>query len=174
MPPRKRLGQLLTELKVIDEHQLQSALGHQKQWGGKLGVILVQKGFCTRMTPSLPPHCFWWPSALCSWCSSMTFNSVRSCPSRLRGGIPISVQRFTRARYSSREKTPFSMSSSTMAFKAATERRWVSSTPRSTSNALARTLFPSCAGAGGGCAFFPSTVTTEAPLLLTILIDDSS
>jgi type II secretion system (T2SS) protein E len=46
MPPRKRLGQLLTELKVIDEHQLQSALGHQKQWGGKLGVILVQKGFC--------------------------------------------------------------------------------------------------------------------------------
>src|SRR5256885_10405029 len=46
MAPRKRLGQLLTELKVIDEHQLQSALGHQKQWGGKLGGILVQKGFC--------------------------------------------------------------------------------------------------------------------------------
>src|SRR6267143_2471916 len=49
-----------------------------------------QNPFCTRMTPSLPPHCFWWPSALCSWCSSMTFSSVRSCPSRLRG-IPISV-----------------------------------------------------------------------------------
>jgi hypothetical protein len=46
MPPRKRLGQLLTELGVIDEHQLQSALGHQKQWGGKLGAVLVQKGFC--------------------------------------------------------------------------------------------------------------------------------
>src|SRR5260370_1470345 len=46
MPPRKRIGQLLTELGVIDEHQLQSALGHQKQWGGKLGAILVQKGFC--------------------------------------------------------------------------------------------------------------------------------
>src|SRR5437764_3905952 len=46
MPPRKRLGQLLTELGVVDEHQLQSALGHQKQWGGKLGAILVQKGFC--------------------------------------------------------------------------------------------------------------------------------
>src|SRR2546428_11185262 len=43
------------------------------------------------MTPSLPPHCFWWPSALCSWCSSMTLSSVRSCPRRLRGGIPISV-----------------------------------------------------------------------------------
>jgi hypothetical protein len=47
MPPRKRLGQLLTELGVVDEHQLQSALGHQKQWGGKLGGILVQKGFCS-------------------------------------------------------------------------------------------------------------------------------
>src|SRR3954468_9797785 len=46
MPPRKRLGQVLLELGVIDEHQLQSALGHQKQWGGKLGGILVQKGFC--------------------------------------------------------------------------------------------------------------------------------
>jgi hypothetical protein len=47
MPPRKRLGQVLTEMGVIDEHQLQSALGHQKQWGGKLGGILVQKGFCS-------------------------------------------------------------------------------------------------------------------------------
>src|ERR1700687_5435364 len=45
MPPRKRLGQLLLELKAVDEHPLQSALGHQKQWGGKLGTILVQKGF---------------------------------------------------------------------------------------------------------------------------------
>src|SRR6267154_4566019 len=58
MPPRKRLGQLLTELKVIDEHQLQSALGHQKQWGGKLGVILVQKGFCREeeMISALSQH----------------------------------------------------------------------------------------------------------------------
>ena len=47
MPPRKRLGQLLTELKVIDEAQLQSALGHQKQWGGKIGAIVVEKGFCS-------------------------------------------------------------------------------------------------------------------------------
>jgi Type II secretion system (T2SS), protein E, N-terminal domain len=46
MAPRKRLGQVLMESGVIDEHQLQSALGHQKQWGGKLGAILVQKGFC--------------------------------------------------------------------------------------------------------------------------------
>src|SRR5437867_530029 len=58
MPPRKRLGQLLTELKVIDEHQLQSALGHQKQWGGKLGAILVQKGFCRedQMVSALSQH----------------------------------------------------------------------------------------------------------------------
>ncbi len=58
MPPRKRLGQLLMELKVIDEHQLQSALGHQKQWGGKLGVILVQKGFCRedQMIATLSQH----------------------------------------------------------------------------------------------------------------------
>src|SRR3989442_2878598 len=58
MPPRKRLGQLLTELKVIDEHQLQSALGHEKQWGGKLGVILVQKGFCreAQMVSALSQH----------------------------------------------------------------------------------------------------------------------
>src|SRR5438067_4103486 len=47
----------------------------------------LQKPFCTRMAPSLPPHCFWWPSALCSWCSSTTPSSVRSCPRRLRGGI---------------------------------------------------------------------------------------
>src|ERR671939_1378842 len=47
MPARKRLGQLLVGLKIIYDHQLQSALGHQKQWGGKLGGILVQKGFCS-------------------------------------------------------------------------------------------------------------------------------
>ncbi|HEY2029192.1 MAG TPA: hypothetical protein VGH20_08290 [Myxococcales bacterium] len=58
MPPRKRLGQLLTELGVVDEHQLQSALGHQKQWGGKLGAILVQKGFCKEeeMVSALSRH----------------------------------------------------------------------------------------------------------------------
>src|SRR5207248_6166051 len=41
-----------------DEHQLQSALGHQKQWGGKLGAILVQKGFCAEedMVSALAKH----------------------------------------------------------------------------------------------------------------------
>src|SRR5207249_5781456 len=47
----------------------------------------LQKPFCTRMPPSLPPHCFWCPSALWSWCSSMTPSSVSSSPRRLRGGI---------------------------------------------------------------------------------------
>src|SRR3954465_566430 len=58
MPARKRLGQLLVDLKIIDEHQLQSALGHQKQWGGKLGGILVQKGFCSEddMVSALTKH----------------------------------------------------------------------------------------------------------------------
>src|SRR5258708_36099602 len=45
--PRKRLGEILLDAGVIDQHQLQSALGHQKQWGGKLGRILVEKRFLT-------------------------------------------------------------------------------------------------------------------------------
>ena len=45
--PRKRLGELLVEAGVVDQHQLQAALGHQKQWGGKLGRILVEKRFIT-------------------------------------------------------------------------------------------------------------------------------
>src|SRR5207237_10841354 len=49
--------------------------------------LSLQKPFSTRMAPIFPPHCFWCPSALCSWASSITFSSVRSCPSRLRGGI---------------------------------------------------------------------------------------
>src|SRR5439155_564674 len=47
----------------------------------------LQNPFCTRMPPSLPPHCFWCPSAPWSWCSSMTPSSVSSSPRRLRGGI---------------------------------------------------------------------------------------
>ncbi|HEY1100134.1 MAG TPA: hypothetical protein VGF99_14455, partial [Myxococcota bacterium] len=39
---RKRLGELLIEAGLLDEYQLQSALGHQRQWGGRVGQILVQ------------------------------------------------------------------------------------------------------------------------------------
>src|SRR5512136_726417 len=45
MAERKRLGDILIEAGVIDNFQLQSALGHQRQWGGKLGRILVENRF---------------------------------------------------------------------------------------------------------------------------------
>ena len=45
--PRKRLGEILVDAGVLDAHQLQAALGHQRQWGGKLGRILVEKRFIT-------------------------------------------------------------------------------------------------------------------------------
>jgi len=38
---RKRLGEMLLESGVIDSAQLQSALGHQRRWGGRLGQALV-------------------------------------------------------------------------------------------------------------------------------------
>ncbi|MEK6657293.1 MAG: hypothetical protein AABY58_07615 [Nitrospirota bacterium] len=45
MTERKRLGEMLVEAGMIDNMQLQSALGHQKQWGGKLGDILLEMNF---------------------------------------------------------------------------------------------------------------------------------
>jgi len=39
---RKKLGDLLCEAGVLDEAQLAAALGHQRQWGGRLGSVLVQ------------------------------------------------------------------------------------------------------------------------------------
>lgn len=47
MPGRKQLGQILLEAGVIDEFQLKSALGYQKQWGGRLGKVLVENRFIT-------------------------------------------------------------------------------------------------------------------------------
>jgi type IV pilus assembly protein PilB len=41
MYARKRLGELLVEAGAIDEFQLSAALGHQRQWGGRLGRTLV-------------------------------------------------------------------------------------------------------------------------------------
>ncbi len=40
-PAKKRLGELLIEAGVIDETQLKAALGHQRQWGIRLGQALV-------------------------------------------------------------------------------------------------------------------------------------
>ncbi len=41
MQVRKRLGEMLIEAGVIDAGQLQTALAHQRKWGGKLGQALV-------------------------------------------------------------------------------------------------------------------------------------
>ncbi len=42
---KKRLGDLLVEAGLINENQLTAGLGEQQQWGGKLGSVLVGKGF---------------------------------------------------------------------------------------------------------------------------------
>jgi Type II secretion system (T2SS), protein E, N-terminal domain len=47
MEPKKRLGELLLEASVIDETQLQAALGHQRRWGMKLGQALLDLKLCT-------------------------------------------------------------------------------------------------------------------------------
>ncbi len=46
---RIRIGDLLVKAQLIDEMQLQSALAHQRQWGGKLGDVLVNNGFVDEM-----------------------------------------------------------------------------------------------------------------------------
>jgi len=42
MAVKKRLGEMLVEAGIIDETQLHAALGHQRQWGGRLGACLVE------------------------------------------------------------------------------------------------------------------------------------
>lgn len=41
MTSKKRLGEMLLDAGVIDETQLRAALGHQRQWGMRLGQALV-------------------------------------------------------------------------------------------------------------------------------------
>lgn len=48
----KKLGELLVAQRVIDGEQLQTALGHQRRWGGRLGEILVGLGFASEKTIS--------------------------------------------------------------------------------------------------------------------------
>ncbi len=45
MAERKKLGDLLKEAGVIDDFQLEAALSHQRNWGGKLGSIVVELEF---------------------------------------------------------------------------------------------------------------------------------
>ena len=42
---KKKLGDLLIDAGFITEVQLNAGLGEQEQWGGKLGMVLVGKGF---------------------------------------------------------------------------------------------------------------------------------
>ena len=44
---KKRLGELLIEAGVIDETQLKAALGHQRQWGIRIGQALVDLKLAT-------------------------------------------------------------------------------------------------------------------------------
>src|SRR5512143_2639023 len=47
MNPKKRIGEMLMEAGVIDETQLKAALGHQRQWGVRLGQALVDLKLAT-------------------------------------------------------------------------------------------------------------------------------
>ncbi len=45
MAETKKLGELLKEAGLIDDFQLQTALSYQRNWGGKLGAILIELEF---------------------------------------------------------------------------------------------------------------------------------
>ena len=45
MAETKKLGDMLIEAGLIDDFQLQAALSHQRNWGGKLGNILIELEF---------------------------------------------------------------------------------------------------------------------------------
>jgi hypothetical protein len=45
MAEAKKLGEMLIEAHLIDDFQLSSALSHQRNWGGKLGAVLMELDF---------------------------------------------------------------------------------------------------------------------------------
>ena len=47
---KKRIGTILIDAGLIDEYQLSAAIGHQKQWGGRLVNILINRGFVDEQT----------------------------------------------------------------------------------------------------------------------------
>ena len=47
MNQRLRLGEIMLRAGVIDEMELQSALGEQKKWGSRLGLVLIRLGYAT-------------------------------------------------------------------------------------------------------------------------------
>ena len=44
---KKKLGDMLKDAGIIDDFRLQTALAHQRNWGGKLGAILIELEFVT-------------------------------------------------------------------------------------------------------------------------------
>src|SRR5512141_1791453 len=46
-PAKKRIGEMLLDAGIIDETQLKAALGHQRQWGVRLGQALVDLKLAT-------------------------------------------------------------------------------------------------------------------------------
>jgi type IV pilus assembly protein PilB len=50
MSTKKRLGELLIDAGVIDEAMLQSALGHQRRWGGRIGQAMLDLKLTTEVT----------------------------------------------------------------------------------------------------------------------------
>jgi hypothetical protein len=42
---KKKIGDVLKEAGLIDDFQIDSALAHQRNWGGRLGAILVELGY---------------------------------------------------------------------------------------------------------------------------------
>jgi hypothetical protein len=47
MAEAKKIGELLKEAGLIDDFQLQTALSHQRNWGGKIGSVLIEMEFIT-------------------------------------------------------------------------------------------------------------------------------
>jgi len=45
VPESKKLGDMLKDAGLIDDFQLETALSHQRNWGGKLGAILIELAF---------------------------------------------------------------------------------------------------------------------------------
>lgn len=46
---KRRLGDLLVDEGLLDEHQLRAALGHHRKWGVPLGQVVVDLGFCSAL-----------------------------------------------------------------------------------------------------------------------------
>jgi type IV pilus assembly protein PilB len=45
MAETRKLGELLIDAGLIDDFQLQTALSHQRNWGGRLGSVLIELEF---------------------------------------------------------------------------------------------------------------------------------